>query len=428
MEHSAIYYTFLRWTKWSKRCGFFYRFCESKVPEYTLDSLLELKNGSEVDSKSCWFDQRRQELLDLLKTHEYGYSPQYPAKLRYNKVETDSEALDGKSIRKQIEISLHPDKEDSKMNLLIYLPKAAKKPVPLIIGLNFYGNQTIHQDPNIFLPTSWMRNNVKYGITNHKATEASRGVRNYRWPVEYVNSEQFGLATIYYGDICPDRDDGLEIGINKLYRTSESQERQDDEWGAISAWAWALSRAMDYFEQDRDIDEKKIAVMGHSRLGKTSLWAGAQDERFSYIIASASGCGGAAISKRCFGETLKLINTRFPHWFCKNFRKFNAKEEELPIDQHMLIALSAPRPLYVSMADRDLWADPKGMYRAMQESDEVYKFLGKQGLPAGHTLDVGEKHHGTLGFHMRAGGHDVLKEDWVQYIKFIKMHMKKEKI
>ncbi|MBD3353158.1 MAG: acetylxylan esterase [Candidatus Lokiarchaeota archaeon] len=424
MEHGGLYYTFLRWTKWSKHTSILYRYLESKVPEYELPPLLIKNDGSKVKNSNDWYEFRRNELLNLLKTHEYGRSPKYSGGLKYKVIEHNELALNGLAIRKQIGICLHPDDEDSIMNLLIYLPVDDEKPIPLIVGLNFYGNQTIHRDRRIILPKTWIRNKESYGITNNRATHDSRGVRSYRWPVEFVLKQGFGLATAYYGDICPDRNDGCDLGVNNLYKTEKNASRKVDDWGAISAWAWGLSRAMDYFEDDDDIDEHNIGVMGHSRLGKTSLWAGAQDERFSYIIASASGCGGAALSKRSFGETVKLINDRFPHWFCKNFEKYNANECNLPIDQHMLIALNAPRPLYVSMADRDLWADPKGMYEAMVEADKAYKLLGTQGLPDGHKLEVGKHFYGQIGFHMRPGGHDVLKSDWEHYLKFIKLHMK----
>lgn len=423
MEHGALYYAFLRWTKWSKRDGFLYKYLESKVPDYVLPPLLHQEDGASVENDTDWLNKRKHEIISLLRQHEYGFSPEYSGNLKYKLLEEDSEALGGQAVRKQIGIYLHPEIEESLMNLLIYLPKNMQSPAPFFVGLNFYGNQSTNPDPAIFMPKTWMRNKTEYGITNHSATEASRGVRSYRWPYEYLISQGFGLATVYYGDICPDRDDGLQMGVNALYEEQRSEEYPKSDWGAISAWAWGLSRAMDYFELDEDIDESNIAVMGHSRLGKTSLWAGAQDERFAYIIASGSGCGGAALSKRCFGETVKLINVRFPHWFCKKFHEYNENEASLPVDQHMLIAANAPRPVYISMADRDLWADPKGMYLALVEADKVYKLFDQGGLPKHHKLQVDKEFHGTLGFHLRPGGHDVLKEDWEQYVTFVKTHM-----
>ncbi|MGF1579577.1 MAG: acetylxylan esterase [Gemmataceae bacterium] len=394
---------------------------EKKVPQYTLPDPLTLANGQKVTDAKTWRTKRRPEILELFRKHVYGRSPMRPKNVKYD-VTVDKNALGGKAIRKQVTIYLTGKGNGPKIHILIYLPAKVKKPVPVFLTLNFYGNHSIGNDPGILLSKSWMRNNKDYGVINHKATEKSRGVRSSRWAIEEILARGYGLATIYYGDIDPDFDDGFKNGVHSVFK-----QNGPEAWGSIATWAWGLSCAMDYLEQDDDVDHTKVIVMGHSRLGKTSLWAGAADERFAIVISNNSGCGGAALSRRRFGETVGRINKSFPHWFCDNFNKYNNNEDELPVDQHMLLALIAPRPVYVASAVEDRWADPRGEFLSAYHASPVYRLLGKKGLPAQKMPSVDRPVMGTIGYHVRSGGHDVKLYDWQRYMDFADMHFGKKK-
>jgi hypothetical protein len=296
------------------------------------------------------------------------------------------------------------------------------KKAPVFVGYNFDGNHTVTDDPAILLPTSWIKNDPGLGVSKHKATDYARGAGRGRWQAEKIIDAGYGLATLYYGDVDPDTNDFTD-GVHPLLYRNNQTEPLSGEWGAISAWAWGLSRVMDYMEKDPGIDATRVIVTGHSRLGKTALWAGALDQRFAVVISNNSGCGGAALSRRKYGERLGGMNQYFKHWLCDNCSQYDGKEETLPVDQHMLIALMAPRPVYIASAEDDKWADPKGEYLSGYYAGKVYQLFGKKGLPSAEMPEVNQPVMNTIGYHIRSGGHDVLAWDWDQYIRFANLHL-----
>jgi len=395
---------------------------ESKVPAYTLPNPLVMANGQPVTSARMWLEKRRPELLKLFETDEYGRSPGRPEGMTFRVASVDRNALGGKAVRKEVVINFTGKMDGPKMRLLIYLPKGVPKPAPIFLGLNFGGNQTVAPDPGITINPGWVADG--WGVIDHHSTDASRGVNACRWQLPKILARGYGLATAYYGDIEPDYNGGIRDSVRSLYLRPGQREPAADGWGAIGAWAWGLSRAMDYLETDKDVDARRVAVVGHSRLGKTAVWAGAQDTRFALVISNDSGEGGAALSRRWFGESVQSINTSFPWWFCRNFRKFNGDANALPMDQHELIALIAPRPVYIATAAGDLWADPRGMFLAAKGADPVYRLLGTDGLGAARMPGIGQPVMTTIGFHLRCGPHNVTAYDWDQFLNFADKHMK----
>ena len=393
---------------------------EDKIPQYELPDPLIAANGELVTNPAAWDKKRRPEILQLFKTHVYGQMPGPLPDMRYSITE-EGEALEGRARRQQIRV--HFSADGPYMDLLLYLPAAAPGPVPVFLGLNFFGNHTIEPDPAIVLSTQWMRPEAENGIVDNRATNQSRGCLTQRWPITNILARGYGLATAYYGDLDPDFDDGYQNGIHPLFYKKNQDHPAADEWGAIGAWAWGLSRAMDYLQTDADIDPDRVAVLGLSRLGKTALWAGACDQRFALVISNESGCGGAALSRRRYGETVAHINQAFPHWFCDNFRQYNHHENDLPLDQHMLLGLIAPRPLYVASALEDRSCDPRGEFLAALAANPVYQLLGFDGLPTDQFPGVDQPVMGQIGYHIRSGGHDLTEYDWAQYLDFSDRHL-----
>jgi hypothetical protein len=295
------------------------------------------------------------------------------------------------------------------VDLLLHFPNTPKSTFPAFLGYNFKGNHSVNADPAI--------------LVNPLKEHEERGVASRRWPLEMIIERGYATATACYFDVDPDVND-LTDGVHALYYQNGQTHPAPNGWGSISAWAWGLSRILDYLETVDEIDAARVAVHGHSRLGKTALWAGAQDARFAITISNDSGCGGAALSRRCFGETLATINNAFPHWFCDNFKKYNDNEAALPIDQHELISLIAPRPVYVASATEDLWADPLGEFLSAAHAESVYALFDKPGLQTRQQPQPGISIGDFIGYHLRVGKHDVIKEDWEHFLNFADRHLR----
>ncbi len=405
---------------------------EAKVGRFAPLDPLTTADGRKVTTPDLWSQVRRPELLRMFETEMYGKVPQSPEPIRpmVRLRSEDRNALGGTAIRREVTIAFTENLDGPRMDLLIYLPRDAgpSRRAPAFLTLNFEGNHTIHRDPGIALARQWTRPAAGRPAQEHQAHESSRGSAASRWPVERIIARGYALATIDYEDIDPDFDDGFKNGVHPLFYRPGQTRPAPDEWGSIAAWAWGLSRALDFLETMPEIDAKKVAVMGHSRLGKTALWAGASDPRFAVVISNNSGCGGAALSRRIFGETAGRMNTAFPHWLCANFHKYSDHEERLPFDQHELIALIAPRPVLVCSAEDDQWADPRGEFLGALGADPVYRLLGTDGLAATEMPRPARDSlvKSTIGYRIRPGKHDVTSDDWEAYMTFVDHHLRRE--
>jgi hypothetical protein len=400
---------------------------------------LTASDGTKITTKEQWLEKRKPELMKLFASEVYGKTPGgAPKATKVEVLSEDKNALGGRATMRRVRLSFsngavlteggkdHPNLKGvgytHHADLLLYTPNGLTKPAPAFVQLNFGGNHYTTSDPSIPVSDAWFRNDKDGNYVNNKATEKSRASGERRWPYKEIIDRGYAVCTAYYGDFDPDFDDGFQNGVQPLFYKDGQTKPAADEWGSIGAWAWGMSRMADYLQGVPEVDGKKLISVGHSRLGKTSLWAGAQDERFGIVVSNNSGAGGAALSKRIYGETVAVLNKNFPHWFCDNFNKYSDNEKDLPVDQHELIALMAPRPVYIASATEDNWADQKGEFLGGKLAEPVYALFGLKGLgveePPAPDKSVGD----AIGYHNRTGKHDILLYDWEQFMNFADKH------
>jgi dienelactone hydrolase len=361
------------------------------MPTYTLPDLVTAADGRKITTADQWQKIRRPETLELFRKHVYGRVPATPYEKRFKVVKEDPAAMGGAATLKQVEVTITAAGKSLTIPFTLFVPKKAVKPVPAFLLICNRSRDDI--DP-----------------TREKKFDF--------WPAEAVIARGYAVAAFFNGDVAPDQKDAFKEGIHGLL----DRGRSADAWGTLAGWAWGASRCMDYLENDKDIAHDKVVVVGHSRGGKTALWAGAEDERFAVVCSNDSGCGGAALSRRrnAQKETVAKINRGFPHWFNDNFKSYNDREDKLPVDQHMLIALIAPRAVCVASAEDDLWADPRGEFLSAVHAGPVYRLFGKQGLGDSPEMpSIGTPLHGDgIHYHIREGKHDLTLYDWTCYMDF----------
>jgi hypothetical protein len=395
---------------------------EAKVGTYTLPPLLTAKDGKPVTTAAAWTARRRPEILALYQDLVHGHTPAgVPRDLRFTVVEEDAHALGGTAHRKQVELRFTKHPEAPVIHLLLYTPAQARRPVPVFLALHFNGNWAIADDPGVRLYETWDRK-TKQKIK--PAADVKRGTSK-EWDVAGVLARGYGVAAIHYGDIEPDfaAGAGLPLGVRPLFWKPGQTERAADDWGAIGAWAWGMSRGLDYLLTDRDVDGKKVMAVGQSRLGKTVLWAGAQDQRFAAVIASCSGEGGAALSRRDYGENLDNMTSTFLYQFSEGFKRYHKHWDDLPVDAHMLLALIAPRPLLLNTGSEDKWSDPRGEFLAAQAASPVWALFGKTGLAGEEQPPLDTPLLRDLAFHEHTGRHAILAGDWKVFLDFADGHL-----
>ena len=368
---------------------------ESKVPAYTLPDPLQTLSGRQVRNARTWEKVRRPEVLRLFEDNVYGQMPRDFDSIRFTTEREDAQAMNGKALLKETDITIYRAGRSVSIHLTLFVPKQVSGPAPVFLLINNRGKEN---------------------------TDPARKTKSEFWPAEMVTDSGYAIAAFQVSDLAPDNKKDFANGMLRLY---PEQLKAANGMKAIGAWAWGASRVMDYFEKEPLIDAKKVVLVGHSRGGKTSLWASAQDKRFAICVSNCSGNTGAALARRQFGERIKRINTSFPHWFSDNYKKYNDRENDLPVDQHMLIALIAPRPLYATNATKDLWADPTGTFLSLKNAEKVFALYGlKSALPATSPPVNEAVEHSILGYHNREGIHNMTEFDWRHFIRFANIHFK----
>ena len=379
---------------------------------------LVFNNGKPVKNARQWA-KRRAEIVKIFEENQYGKWPAKKPALRYDVAK--DEGFGGEAIRKQITLYFSPDNDGPRVDVLVYLPKDAVGAVPILLNLSFSPNNMAISDPGVKPGRRW---DPKTKTMVESPSMPGFGGFGMDATAKKYLKEGFGFATLNYSDITPDFQDNNELGLRGLYHTPGAP-RADDDWGSISAWALGVSLLMDYFEKDPDIDAARVALTGCSRLGKTTIWTGAIEPRIKVVMPSCSGEGGAAISRRVYGETVAHLTepTRYPYQFCPKYAYWGDKLTQMPMDAHMLVALIAPRPLLLQTGSTDIWSDPMGEWLALIEGRKVYQLLGKD-VPAGDELPAADQPiYTTLGYVMHEGGHGIQPQDWDYYLEFMKRYL-----
>lgn len=379
---------------------------EALVPTYELPDLL-----AGVDAAG--WPARREVLLETFRAEVYGRSPQSGWELSAVCERAQEGIWNGLADRSEIVATLRGPCGERSFRILLHLPHAVAGPLPLHLGLNFAGNHTVVTDPWPTLTPAWLPAREQDGFTGGAARDADRGASARRWPIPWLVAEGFAVATVYYGEIESDRAGAWRDGLRGAFSASDPS-ATDDGWGAIGAWAFGLSRALDaLLACEPRLDRARLGVIGHSRLGKSALWAAAQDQRFAWVMSNESGCTGAALARRRYGERQAQLNATFPHWCCRAYHRYDEREYELPVDQHQLLALIAPRMVHVASAEGDRWADPRGEFLACVHASPAWELLGASGIGAERempplNLAVGAR----VRYHIRPGQHDMTELDW----------------
>jgi len=391
---------------------------EAKVGTYTLPDPLVMSDGKPVRDAKTWEKRRRPEIVSIFEKQQFGVAPGRPKDESFEVIEKATAALDGKAIRRRVDVHLSSDKTAPVIHLVEYLPVAAKKPVPLLLNISFSAASNTVDDPGLPEGQIW-------DPKTKAKIPASQGRAFGKIDVGVLLDAGFGVATFYYGDVEPDYAEGFSQGIRRFYLKPGQTARGPEDWGSIAAWAWGMSRVEDYMETDKDVDATRVAIHGVSRLGKTVMWAGAHDERFAAVIASCSGEGGAALSHRDYGETIGHLTapSRFPYQFAENYGKWAGFPDRAPMDANMLAALVAPRPLLLQTGTTDFWSDPKGEFLTAVAVGPVYKLLGKSDLGTQTWPEAKMPVLHDIGYYMHDGGHGMVPGDWEVYVEFLTAHL-----
>jgi hypothetical protein len=368
-----------------------------------------MQDGRKITTREQWFEQRRPELKALFQHYMYGWFPA-PVAVHGTVTYTDAHFFDGKATLKLITLKLGAEGAPS-INMLRVVPNHRLGPAPIFLGMNFNGNQMVVADNHVPIPASWMEG-APYAM-EFKKRAVTRAAEIHTWELEQSIDRGYAVATYYCGDVEPDTTNAVGGVRETVHRQAAS-----DDWGTIAAWAWGLQRAVDYLVADPDIDKKHIALVGHSRLGRAAMLAGAFDDRVALVVPLQAGCGGTAPSRGTVGESVARINTSFPHWFCDEFKKFNHQTDRLPFDQDALVALCAPRPVLLGAAVEDTWANPAGAFDMLKSADKVYRLVGVEGLSAQTMPETNKLIDSNLGFFIRPGKHSMTKLDWQYFLDF----------